>query len=323
MENSGYNTRTPEINLDRVKRLTMSKIQREKKRHVFSFKSRFSKAACAVVAAFVITTGSVAYAMKAEDIKIIISYITGIQQAKVLTVGKMISNKDYQLKVHEIVTDSSLGYIVISVEALSESSKESFESYRYSSYETQIVGRAIGITELHEYKEPYIRYYKIGLSGRSKLNKYDNDGILQFSLRGIDTPIEVSLSPTIDRIDMDITEDTTNGYQYQFKKLYLSELGLSFEAIDTKTNVMEYDYKIELLFNDGTKELLLQKKNEVSDHGNLLGGWSGNSGPDTNGNYYADTFISFSKNIPIHTINKVIINDIEFDIDRLQETDYN
>src|SRR5690606_12988685 len=190
-----------------------------------------------------------------------------------------------------------------SVEALSESSKESFESYRYSSYETQIVGRAIGITELHEYKEPYIRYYKIGLSGRSKLNKYDNEGILQISHRGIDTPIEVSLSPTIDRIDMDITEDTTNGYQYQFKKLYLSELGLSFEAIDSKTNVMEYDYRIELLFNDGTKELLLQEKNHVSDYGNLLlEGRIGNEGPDTNGNYYADRFIPFSKTIPLDTI---------------------
>lgn len=313
LKNSNNHTEIPEINLNRVKHLTMSRIKRNK---MITFKNRFTKIACAIAAAFVITTGGVAYALNAEGIQNILSKITGIQQSKILTVGKTISNNDYELKVHEIVTDSSLGYIVVSIEALGDKSKKNFDSYQFSTYDIRTVGSAYGVSELRDLRKPYIKYYKIGLQGVSKLQEYiQNDGILRFSLNGMDTPIEVSLSPTVDRIDMDIAEDTTSGFQYQFNKLYVSELGLSFEATDTRTDMQEYDYKIELLFNDGTKELLLQEKNHSYEHGDLLQTRSGNIRSDYNGTY-ADKFILFSKILPLDTIKQVIINDIAFDIEK-------
>lgn len=311
MVNNSHDAGIPEINLNRIKSLTMSKIQRDKKRRkVFAFKNRFTKVACVIVAVFVITTGSAAYAFNAEGIQNIISKITGIQQSKVLTLGEAISNKDYKLEVHEIVTDSSIGYVVVSIEALGESSKEHFDNYRFPNYKTPYIGIDYGVSELDEYREPFIRYYKIELSGPSKLQGISNDGNLRFSLDGMETPIKVSLSPTVDRIGMDITEDTTNGYQYQFNKLFLSELGLSFEAVDIDTNVREYDYKIELLFNNGTKELLLQQKNHLFESGYLLS----SRGGYTNGDK-TDMFIHFSKTLPLNTIKQVIINDIAFNVD--------
>src|SRR5262249_2049015 len=141
MENTDFDAGIPEINLNRVKSLTMSKIQREKKRKVFTFKNRFTKVACAIVAASVITTGGVAYAFNSEGIQNIISKITGIQQSKVLTVGKSISNKNYKLTVHEIVTDSSFGYVIVSIEALNEASKEHFYT------DPLLIGSAYGLTE--------------------------------------------------------------------------------------------------------------------------------------------------------------------------------
>lgn len=316
MENDRLERKIPEINLNRVTSLTMSKIERDS--NVSFFKNRFTKVACAIVAAFLITTGGAAYVLQAEGIQNIISILTGISQSKVLTVGKTIANKDYQLKVHEIVTDSRLGYVVISVEALGEKSKEHFDSYQFRS---TTIGSAYGLSELVHYREPYIKYYRIDLKGTSKLQQYiPNDGNLRFSLDGIDTPIEVSLSPTVDRIDMEISENTTSGFQFQFTKLHISELGLSFEAIDTDTTTQEYDYKIELLFNNGTKALLLLEKNRwLLEKGDLVESRTLNGNSDSNG-IYADAFILFSEIVPLDTIKQVIVNDIPFHISK--ETAY-
>jgi len=92
--------------------------------------------------------------------------------------------------------------------------------------------------------------------------------------------------------------------------------------VDIKTNVMEVDYKIELLFHDGTKALLLQEKNHVHEHGYLLESRSGNTLSDANGTY-ADTFILFIKTLPLDTIKQVIINDVAFNIDKPLKTEHN
>ena len=347
---SNNETNVPDIDLNRVKKLTMNKIQQDKNKKFLTIRSIGTKAACAVITAVVITTGSV-YAFSNEGFQSIISQLTGVQQTKILMVGEAISNKDYKLKVHEIVTDSYIGDVVISVEALSDKSKKDFDNYRI---DLKHIGSGQGLGELEEYRETYIKYYEISFSGAT--HKYSrNDGKLQFSIRGMKQAIEVPLSPTVECIDKEITEDNSNGYGYRFDKLHLSEIGLTLEGTDTKNLECEYWYNVELLFADGTKKLLEKKMNEngieariwdiieksseakkyddgfecvsqntatasgntITDNsiiGDLNSGGSEYHSGDV-GNY-VNICIGFSRNLPLDTIKQVIINGIAYNIER-------
>ena len=341
----------PDVDLNRVKKLTMNKIRQDENKKFLTLRSIGTKAACAVIMVVLITTGSV-YAFSNEGVQSFISQLTGVQQAKILTVGEAITNRDYKLKVHEIVTDSYVGDVVISVEALSDKSKKDFDNYRI---DLKHIGSGYGLGELEEYREKYIKYYKISFSGAT--HKYShNDGKLQFSIRGMKQAIEVSLSPTIECLDMEIAEDNSNGYEYRFDKLHLSEIGLTLEGTDTRNLECEYWYNIELLFADGTKELLAKKMNENGSKARIpdtvenspgeakiyddglesvsqnTATASGNTMTDTSidgdlnsgGSFYhsgdADNYVNicigFSKNLPLDTIKQVIINGIAYDIER-------
>lgn len=335
-------TGIPEIDIERVKKLTIRKIQKDRKG------LKLIKAACAVIAAALVTTGSV-YAFGNEGFQSLITQLTGVQQAKVLTVGEAVRNRDYKLKVHEIVTDSYVGDVVVSVEALREKSKETFESYRI---DLKHIGSGYGLKELTQYREPYVKYYEISFSGAK--NSY-NKGRLEFSVEGMREKIEVPLAPTVKVIDMDIPEDSSNGYKYKFDKLHLSEIGLTLEGKDTRNMESEYWYNAELVFSDGTKELLRKKmhENDIEAEANI----SGNSSNDikthddgsksvsqnleeVSGKTYMNTFIdgrlisgsseysagdrdnyvnismSFSQNLPLDTIRQVVINDKAYDIEK-------
>lgn len=308
MTNTNYEASIPEINLSRVTNLTMMKIQQEKKRKTFTFNNRFARISCAIVAACIITTGGVTYAMNTDNVHEIISKLSGIPQSNVLMVGEAASNKDYKLTVHELVTDSHVGYVVISVEALREASKEHFDSYRIA---LDHIGSGFSVGELEQYREPNTRLYQINFTGASHAFSR-NDGKLRFSIDGMKSPIEVPLSPTVAPIDMDIVEHNSSAYQYQFNKLHLSEIGLSLEGVDTRSAEQDGQYKIELLFNDGTKALLQQQTNDSVEHGDWSSGASEyHAGDDGD---YIELSMAFSKILPLNTIKQVIINDIAFDI---------
>lgn len=351
-KNSGFiEANVPEIDINRVKKLTMNKIQQNQKNRPVPLGNNRIKAACALIAAVLITTGSV-YAFGNEGFQALISQLTGVQQAKVLTVGEAISNRDYKLKVHEIVTDSYIGDVVISVEALRDKSKEAFGSYRI---DLKHIGSGYGLRELEEYREAYIKYYKISFAGATHKDSY-NGGKLQFSVEGMEKAVEVPLTPTVERIDMDIPEDNSNGYKYKFDRLHVSEIGLTLEGADTRNTDCEYLYNIELLLSDGTRELLQKKMNEedidthipdnaanppgevkisddgtksisqnakavtgktVSDtsvSGGLIGGGSFRSSGDDDD--YVNLSLSFTKTLPLAAIKQVIINDIAYVIER-------
>ncbi|MBD3917425.1 DUF4179 domain-containing protein [Paenibacillus sp. PR3] len=309
MTNTNGDASIPKINLSRVTNLTMRKIQQEKKRKTYKFNNKFARIACAIAAACILTTGGAAYAMKTDGIQVIISKLSGIPQSYVLTVGEAISNKDYKLTVHELVTDSHVGYVVLSIEALREASKEHFDSYRFA---LDHIGSGFSVGELDQYREPYTRFYRINFTGAS--NPYSrNDGKLRFSTDGMKTPIEVPLSPTVSCIDKNIAEDRSSAYQYQFNKLHLSEIGLSLEGVDTRNAEHDDQYRIELLFNDGTKALLQKQSNDSVEHGELSSGASEyHSGDDGE---YVNISTAFSKALPLNTIKQVIINDIALDIE--------
>ncbi len=339
----------PDIDLNRVKRLTMNKIRQEENKKLLTIRSIGTKAACAVIAAVLITTGSV-YAFRDEGFQSFISQLTGVQQTKILRVGEAVANRDYKMKVHEIVTDSYVGDVVISVEALSDNSKNDFENYRI---DLKHIGSGYGLGELDEYRETFTRYYKISFSGAT--HKYSrNDGKLKFSVRGMKQDIEVPLSSTVELMDREIAEDNSNGYEYRFNKFHLSEIGLTLEGNDTRNLDCEYWYNIELLFADGSKELLAKKMNEnsiktlIPDNaknssgklkryddgvesltqntaaatGNTIIDTSVNGALNSGGSMYhsgdADNYVNvgirFSKNLPLDTIKQVIINGVACDV---------
>ncbi len=314
----------PYIDMQRVKRLTMNKIEQGKMKIKIPFGSKYVKAACAILAAAMITTGSV-YALNNEGFKNLITELTGVRQSDILMVGEAVSNRDYKLKVHEIVTDSYVGNVVISVEALSSESKEAFANYRIS---LNHIGSGSSLRELEEHGETYTKYYQIGFCGATFKNAYNN-GKLQFSVKGMRKAIEVSLASTVSRIDLEIPNADSNSYRFKFDKLHLSEIGLTLEGADTRNNNCKYKYNIELMFTDGTKELLQKRMNGDSSQnskavsgeaiaaiaetdGKLIQGASETLSGDKDD--YIIVSMSFSRNLPIDKIEQVIINGISYDI---------
>ncbi|MDF2985418.1 MAG: hypothetical protein K0R50_928 [Eubacterium sp.] len=339
----------PDIDMLRVKRLTMHKIKQDKKRIKIPFGSKYAKAACAILAAAMITTGSV-YALNNEGLKNLITELTGVRQSDILMVGEAVSNRDYKLMVHEIVTDSYVGNVVISVEALSSKSKEAFANYRIS---LNHIGSGFGLRELEEYRESYTKYYEISFGGATFKNAYNN-GKLQFSVEGMRKAVEVSLASTVKRIDLVLPDADSDNYRFKFDKLHLSEIGLTLEGADTRNINCEYQYNIELLFTDGTKELLRKRLNEsrndlqndiqhnekeanreikhnevgsetISQNskavsretiteidGKLIQGASERLSGDKDD--YIVVSMSFLKNLPMDKIKQVIINGISYDI---------
>jgi|GEM_PF-2293607 len=339
----------PDIDMNRVKKLTIKKIKLDKKRIKISVRGRYAKTACAILLTAMITTGSV-YALSNENIKNLVAELTGVGQSNILIVGEAVSNRDYKLRVHEIVTDSYVGDVVISVEAISSESKESFASYNIN---LDHIGSGCGLRELEEYREPYTKYYQISFSGATFKDAY-NKGKLQFSVKGMRKVIEVSLASTVSRIDMEIpAANSSNNYRFKFNKLHLSEIGLTLEGADTRNINSEYQYNIEMIYTDGTKELLRKKFNEnrinysndshsneesisgiINDKddseyfsrntkpisgtaitemdGKLIDGVSEYLSGDKDD--YIIVSMSFSKKIPMDKIKQVIINDVAYNI---------
>lgn len=297
----------PEINLDRVKKLTIHKIHQDKKG------LGYFKAACAVIAAVLVTTGSV-YAFGNEGFQSLVTHLTGVQQTEILTVGEAVKNRDYELKVHEIATDSYVGDVVVSIEAIRDKSKEGFEDYRI---DLKHIGSGYGLRELTQYREPYVKYYEISFSGAGN---FYNKGQLEFSVEGMNEKIEVPLAPTVKLIDMDIPEDGSKDYKYKFDRLHLSEIGLTLEGTDSGGMESEYRYDIELMFSDGTKELLQKSRAGVDDNisgnsftdGPLVAGGSQYLAGDRDN--YVNISISFLRSISLETIKQVVINGTAYDV---------
>lgn len=293
----------PQISNERIKTLTMNKIQNKKYRN-YSFTHKYTKIASVVITLLLITSVSV-FAFSNEEFPNFISQLIEINQTKVLVVGESVSNQDYLLKVHELVTDSYTGRVVVSVESISNKSKQEFSSH-FMHFDCN--GRGFAKSELEEYREESVKFYEISFSGAK-------DEQLQLAIQGMKKKIKVPLIPTVKFFDLVISENGANEYQYKINKLRLSEIGLTLEGVDTKSADNKYLYKAEILLTDGTKELidLADTENHLDSSNNTLcdGGSGYHSGDLDN---YINRSFTFAKSIPFETMKQIIINDIAYDI---------
>ncbi len=303
----------PEINLNAVRQRTMNKIQQDTDKKNIPFKNHYTKIACATIVVFLITSGSV-FAFGNEKVKNLISQLIGIQEPQVLVVGESISNKNYTLKIHEIVTDSYVGDVIASIEAISDKSKETFNAYQLN---LNHIGSSYSFRELEEQRGQFIKYYEIGFNGATYQNtdKHAKKN-LQFSIGGMKKIIEVPLKPTVQLINLDNLGSNSNKYKFNIHKIHLSEIGLSLEGTDTRNVNYHYWYKAELLFTDG-KKILVSKESDSKDNDNekpFISSGSFRSSSDTDKDVTLS--MSFRKSIPLHTIKQVIINDVAYDIEQ-------
>lgn len=293
----------PQIDTEKIKSLTMDKIQ-NKKRNPFAFTGKYTRVASVLILIVLLTSVS-AFAFNVEGFSSMIGKLMGVDQSKVLVVGESVANRNYSLKVHEIVTDAHIGHVVISVEALSDKSKENFAEYRIN---LNYIGSGYGLSELDEYRKEYIKYYEISFSGSRREE-------LEFSIKGMYKRVKVKLNPTVEVFNLEMPEDNSNGYQFDIATINLSELGLTLAGSDTRNDDSQYLYRIELLFADGTKTLVdaVKDKDDSPLHGNpLFGGGSGYFSGDEDDRIELSYY--FRKSIPLEKIKQVIVNDIAYDV---------
>lgn len=237
-----------QVNMDRIRQLTMEKIQKEKKEVISPFKKQLFKAAIVACTVLFIGGGTVLAATN-KTVRETISSLLGISQTEILTVGESIKSKDYKLTVHEIVCDSYTGMANISVEALSPKAKETFLKDNIIHKLDRLGSVGYGLRELEELQDKYSRYFSFSFKVSDKRHKDDG---LTFSMEGISKKITIPITQTIELSELAIKVPEAKGYPVSYQKLSYSELG--FTLLGTLENE-EFDPEnilVTIEFMDGS-----------------------------------------------------------------------
>lgn len=236
-----------QINYNRIKKLTKQKIKKNQRTHIYS---KWSPVKAAAIIFFIICiSGSAVFAAANPELRQNISNLLNINQSEILSIGQSIQGKDYELTVHEIASDSYIGHIIISMEALSEKAKQSYKtSPPYKQLESiGYMGYAIG--ELEEIKENYKKYYIISFSST---RDYELEDGLTFKLKGIHKKIHISIPQTISYKELEIKVPSTDTYAPSFFNMRYSELGFMLYGTLENKEVYTENADIKFEMNDGS-----------------------------------------------------------------------
>lgn len=237
-----------QVDVKRIQQLTKQKIQSEEKRKTTSIHYKIIKAA-AIVGTVLCISGATVYAASNAEIRQSISSLFGISQTEILSIGESISGKDYKLTVHEIASDSHIGIVTVSVEALSEKAKHNFSSDNLIDKFGHIGSIGYSTGELEELREENVKYYSFKFSAHA--NNHYKDG-LTFTFDGISKEIKIPITQTIPLNEMTINAAATDIFPATLTKMKYSELGFTlYGTIDT-TKAYEENQNIVIELLDGS-----------------------------------------------------------------------
>ncbi|MFT4145292.1 MAG: DUF4179 domain-containing protein [Mobilitalea sp.] len=326
-----------QINMKRIRQLTMEKVQKDKK-SILPFQRHLFKASLAACIIFCIS-GVTVFAATNETVRQTISELLGISQTEILTVGKSIESKDYKLTVDEIVCDSYTGIVTISVEALSSNAKETFITDNIIEKLGHLGSVGYGLRELEELQTEYTRCFSFSFNIGNVRHKADG---LNFSMEGISKEIKIPITQTLELTELDVNIPTAEGYSVSYQKLCYSELGFTllgkienqdfnienflilFESMDgSNSEFYQYHAEQDNLINDPSVntaqtqasskgiETTVSSPTEESPKDNSIiefdDKWFSGGGESTDSDKVTSIF-SFSKKMDWSTVKSITIN---------------
>jgi ssRNA-specific RNase YbeY (16S rRNA maturation enzyme) len=216
------------VDMERIHDLTLQRIHNDNKSKVISFKRSFIKAAIILCAFIGIGTASV-YAASNTAIKQVIGNVLGISQTEILTIGETIENKNYRLTVHEYASDSHVGTVIISMEALSNKAKEMFKlNNNILLGKLERVGAiGYGMGFIEELEEENIKYLKINFSASREADYKDG---LTFTMEGMRNKIKIPILKTTELMTKKINVEESPKYPANYHLMEYSELGFTLSG---------------------------------------------------------------------------------------------
>lgn len=221
------------VDMERIHDMTLKHIHNDNKSQVLPFKRSFIKAA--VILCMLIGIGSATvYASSNTAIKQVIGNVLGINQTEILTIGETIENKNYRLTVHEYASDSHVGTVIVSMEAISDKAKEMFKlNNNILLDKLGILGTiGYGMGFIEELEEANIKYLKIEFNASREVDYKDG---LTFTMEGMRNKIKVPIiKTTLLKIkEIDVKESVS--YPVNYSLMEYSELGFTLSGtVDTE-----------------------------------------------------------------------------------------
>ncbi len=253
------------VDMERIHDMTLNRIQNEPKSKVLPFSRSFIKAAIILCTFIGIGTATV-YASSNTAIKQVIGNVLGINQTEILTIGEAIENKNYRLTVHEYASDSHVGTVIISMEALSDKAKEIFKQNN-NILLTKLerlgsIGYGMGFIE--EMEEENVKYLKISFSASREVDYKDG---LTFTMEGMKNKIKIPIIKTTELITKEIDVKESAKYPMNYSLMEYSELGFTLSGtvdiekmnrneinIDNQSITIEFVNGESILFYDRYQE---------------------------------------------------------------------
>lgn len=237
-----------QINIGRIKELTKQKIHNEEKHIHSAFHKNLLKTASIVIGILCISSASV-YAASNTEIRQSISEMLGISQTEILTVGDSVKGKDYKLSVLEITSDSHIGWVTISVEAISEKAKETFHSDNLLRKFASIGSMGHSTRELEELREASVKYYSYSFTA---FKDYHYEDGLTFQMDGIKNKIKIPIPQTIPLHEKAIYAPATDIHSVTYDNMEYSELGFVLYGTTENVDVSDQNQDIIIELLDGT-----------------------------------------------------------------------
>lgn len=287
-----------QINISRIKELTKQKIHNEEKHIHPTLHKNLLKAASIVISILCISSASV-YAASNTEIRQSISEMLGISQTEILTVGDSVNGKDYKLSVLEITSDSHIGWVTISVEAISDKAKETFHSDNLLRKFSSIGSMGHSARELEELREASVKYYSYSFTAYQDYHYKDG---LTFQMDGIKNKIKIPIPQTIPLHEKVIYALATEIHSVTYDKMEYSELGFMLYGTTENVDVSDQnqDIIIELLdgtiidFYHGYQPLSIEKQDNINTDTNIDDDNANNITSQTDSNGYVSSSNSTS-----------------------------
>ncbi len=254
------------VNMKRIHDRTMNLIHSEEQTRSLPYKFSFIKAAVILLAFIGIGTATV-YASTNTVVKQVIGNLLNINQTEILTIGEVIENKHYRLTVHEYVSDSRNGTVIISMEALSDMAKEKFkENNNNILHELDHLGAiGYGMGFIDEMEEENIKYLKISFTASREVDYKEG---LTFTMEGMKNRIRIPIIKTTPLFEKELNIVESDKYHVNFHKIEYSELGFALHGTvdDKKLNTKETpldNISITIDFLDGESILFYSSYQET------------------------------------------------------------
>ncbi len=214
------------VNPQNIKQLTLQRIRKESPKRTPMLFRVAAIAACATI--MVGASGATAYAMGGPELRHSIGSLFGFDPAQVLSIGESVASSDYRLTVDELLFDGTNGELLLTIQALSDRTKQTFAEEDLADKMTSFnVGYVM--TELKDTATQDSRTFKLSFDVpiNTVANGPDTPTEVTFIMNGVQDFITIPLTSTMEKVEKDVAVPATEDFPVHYYSLHYSALGFT------------------------------------------------------------------------------------------------